>query len=323
MSKRKKPESTLKDRIFKIIKILFFAALGIVVLLFFLHGEGLIHLPEWFVGKDDYSPKKPTEGSAQVHFIDVGQGDCTLIISDDGKAMLIDAGEEEYGVRVVNYLAAIGVDRLDYIVCTHPHSDHIGGMKDVIDNIPDVGTVIIPKIPEEFTPTTASVENLLDAIEDKGCELKYAKEEILSFGGGTVSFILPDYHGDNLNNYSIVTKFVYKNRAFLMSGDLEWEMEQQIRKAGYDLGADVYKLAHHGSSTSNQVLWLAAISPKYCVCECGANNIYGHPHSEVVQTVDDLGIALYRTDLDGSVTFETDGESLDIYTEKQRFLEDI
>lgn len=297
-------------------KLILSALFAVVVLLYFLHYEEIIKLPEWFTGENDDLFDPPKDGSAQVYFIDVGQGDCELIVSDDGSTVLIDSGEEEYSPVVLRYLGSLGIDHLDFIIATHPHSDHIGGLADIITNIDSVENVIMPKIPNEFIPTSYCYEDFLEAILNKGCKAKYAESETFSLGSGNFEITVPEYSGENLNNYSLITKFTFGDIKFLMCGDLEWEMEQKIRKSGFDASADVYKLSHHGSSTSNQVLWLAAISPEYFVCECGAGNSYGHPHKEVLQTIDDLGGTLLRTDLNGSIVFETDGRNISYKTEK-------
>ena len=313
MSNTKKRKN--RKRIITPKRVMIFA-FAIVVLLYYLHYERIITLPSWLEDEvfDPISP--PAEGSAQVHFIDVGQGDCELIISDDGTTVLIDGGEEICSPDVASYLHRLGISRLDYIITSHPHSDHIGALPYVIRKTDEVGKVIMPKIPDEYVPTSTAYENLLKAISDKGCKAEYAEDKTISLGSGSMEIKVPDYDGDNLNDYSIIVKFTFGSRKFLFCGDLEWDMEQSIRKSGYDLSADVYKLSHHGSSTSNQILWLKAVSPDYCVCECGAGNNYGHPHSEVVQAVEDIGAVLLRTDINGTVVFETDGETLEYKTER-------
>lgn len=258
-------------------------------------------------------PLKP--GTAEVHFIDVGQGDCELIVTPDA-AVLIDSGESEYSSRVINYIKSRGISRLDYVIATHPHSDHIGGLGEIIKEF-DVGTFIMPEIPGEFIPTTYCYENLLDALKEKDCEVRAAKTETVTISdSAALKIITSDYFGDNLNNYSPAVKFICGFTSFLFSGDLESDMETAILLKGEDISADVYKLAHHGSSTSNSAMWLAAVDPDYCVCECGAGNSYGHPDKETVDAALDYADILLRTDLNGTVVFMTDGNTITYETER-------
>lgn len=274
---------------------------------FYLHDQGKITLPAWIAGEP---PEPIPEGSAQVHFIDVGQGDCELIIADDGTTVLIDSGEYDYASTVLGYLEDHGITRLDYIVVSHPHTDHMGGMATIIRDIPEVGTFIMPRVADDFIPTTTAYEKMLEALEKKGCEVRMARTEEIDIGSGKLKLITADYSGDNMNNYSVVVKYSLNDTAFLFSGDLEADMEKQLLNAGHDLTADVYKLAHHGSTTSNSALWLTAICPDYCVCECGANNSYGHPHREIVTAVRDYTDILLRTDINGNIVFTTDGANI-------------
>lgn len=250
------------------------------------------------------------DGNAQVHFIDVGQGDCSLLIADDGETMLIDCGEAEYSATVLHYLDSLGISRLDYVLTTHPHSDHMGGMADIISSDKEIGMIIMPVVADDYIPTTKVYENLLDAIVDKGCTIHAAKTETFPFGSGELQFITTDYDGDNMNNYSTVVRFVFGDSEFLFSGDAESPIEKEILEAGYDLSADVYKVAHHGSSTSSCTQWVKAIDPDYCVIECGAGNSYGHPHSETVALLREYTDCILRTDINGNIVFITDGKEI-------------
>lgn len=283
------------------------ALIAVAAIVFFLHDRGYITLPAWIAGEP---PEPMAEGTAQVHFIDVGQGDCELLIADDGTTMLIDCGEYEYVSTVLGYLADHGIERLDYVLVSHPHTDHMGGMATIIRSVSEIGTFIMPRVADDFVPTTVAYEKMLENVWEKGCEVCFAQTETLDFGAGKLEFIVADYSGDNLNDYSVVVKYVYGDTAFLFSGDLEADMENVILSERHNLFADVYKLAHHGSTTSNSALWMAAIAPDYCVCECGANNSYGHPHREVIASVRDYTDVLLRTDINGNIVFTTDGANI-------------
>ncbi len=251
-----------------------------------------------------------------VHFIDVGQGDCELIVADDGSAMLIDGGEKEYGSTVLEYIRDLGISKLDYIVTSHPHSDHIGGLAKVISSEIEVGKVIMPYIPDEFVPATKSYERLLTAIDDKSVEAEYSKNQSLAFGGGTITIIQTEYSGDNYNNYSTLVKYEYKGSTFLFTGDLEATQEMQLVNAGTDIYADVLKVGHHGSATSSCQKFLEAVSPTYCVIECDGQS-YNHPNPDVVSRLKKNCETILRTDKNGSIVFTCTDGGISVETEKE------
>lgn len=246
-----------------------------------------------------------------VHFINVGQGDCTLIKTPDGN-MLIDAGENGYEKTVLDYLEAQGVDSLKYLVATHPHSDHIGGVAEVLDAVP-TENIIMPRLSKNNTPTTTTYEKMLTAIKNSGAKVIAAKPgNEYSFGGAEFTVLAPFEQDENLNNMSVVLKLSYSGYSFIFSGDAEKEVENQILKAGYDISADVYKGAHHGSSTSNSKKFVRAINPTYAVLSYEEGNSYGHPHRETVDLFNEEGITYYSTADYGTIIFTVDNNVLDI-----------
>ncbi len=250
------------------------------------------------------------DGLAYVHFIDVGQGDCELIIADDGTTMLIDAGEAEYGADVVNYILDLGILKLDYVIATHPHSDHMGGLSSVISSGLEIGKIYMPQIASDYTPTTNTYEKFLRAVAAK--ELKISKGDNLEFpfGKGKINMYVSDYNEDNLNNYSIVIRYEIGESSFLFTGDIEALVEDYLIKNDYMLDSDVLKVAHHGSSTSSTLDFLGTVTPDYCVIECGDNS-YNHPNSNTVKRLRIYTEEIYRTDVQGTVIFSTDGITLE------------
>lgn len=256
------------------------------------------------------------EEEVAVHFIDVGQGDCQLIKSG-ASSVLIDCGEKDCFSDVIAYLKAQKIERLDYVIVTHPHSDHAGGMSYILDEF-DIGTVIMPEIPDELIPVTSTYTRLLKAVERNNISLEYAEAgKEYSLEKGTIKLLSPINNYDNLNNYSVVAKFVYINTSFLFTGDIEAEAETDIVNSGAELTADVLKVAHHGSGSSSQKSFLNAVNPKYAVIEAGSPNDYGHPEEKIVSRLENMGIAVYRTDLHGNIVFITDGENYKIITGKE------
>jgi len=249
---------------------------------------------------------KPAEGEElSVHFIDVGQGDCTLLLSD-GKSMLIDSGEAEYSAKVIKYLRRKGIKRLDFIVITHPHTDHFGGMADIIKK---VGTehLIMPETDPEFTPTTSSYERLLRTVRDNGLSIEAARDEAFTLGKTEIEI---------LNNNSVIVRAVNGSNSFLITGDCENEEEQILLKKGVDLSAKVLKVAHHGSATASSADMLDAVLPRYAVISCGRDNSYGHPHDVTLSRLGKYADKLYRTDQNGNIVFVSDGEGLSVQVQR-------
>ncbi len=253
-------------------------------------------------------------GILTVTFLDVGQGDSALLYLPDGQSMLIDAGGNEAAQSVVQALKAQGLSRLDYVVVTHPHADHIGGMDKVIDAF-DIGGFYMPRIPETQLPTTRTFEDMLTALEQKHLSLKEAK-------AGTVIYEQEDLKievlsptkdtYDDLNHYSAVVKVMYGDTAFLFMGDAEKGNEKDLLNAGADVYADVIKIGHHGSKNATTEAFLRAVSPDYAVISCGKDNRYGHPAERILSLLQKEGTDVYRTDENSTVVAYSDGREVSI-----------
>lgn len=267
------------------------------------------------VNGDGLSKREETRGTAQknltegleVHYIDVGQGDATLIKCGE-HAMLIDAGNNHMGTTVQLYLKNQGVERLDYIIGTHPDADHIGGL-DVIVYKYDCGTIIMP----DYEKDTKTYLELLDVIRNKDQKITYpVSGTSYSLGEAEFTILAPisnDY-GRNANNYSVALRLTYGDNSFLFTGDAEIESEKEMLESGQVLSADVYKAAHHGSSSASTEDFLNVVSPRYAVISCGEDNSYGHPHAEVLNLFRQKKIPVFRTDEQGSVIAFSDGKEI-------------
>ncbi|MGN1416904.1 MAG: ComEC/Rec2 family competence protein [Oscillospiraceae bacterium] len=250
-----------------------------------------------------------------VYFFDVGQGDSELIVSGS-TAVLIDAGEAEYGKTVVKNIKALGIEKLDYIIATHPHADHIGGLAEVIEGF-EVGKIIAPRVSDELTPTTAVYESFLDTVRAKGMKLTAAKAgNTYSLDGAELEILAPlsdDY--DDLNDFSVVCRVTKGDISFLFTGDASKASEADMTASGEELYADVLKVGHHGSKTASTNAFLEEVTPSVCVISCGKDNDYGHPAQAALSRLEKHTENIYRTDLNGNIAIFTEGEKLYIKTD--------
>ena len=241
-----------------------------------------------------------------VHFLDVGQGDSEFIELPEGKCMLIDASTAEYGDDIVSTVQSLGYNKIDFLVATHPHADHIGGMAQVIESL-DIGEISMPKA----VSTSKTFENFLETVSDNNLQITTATagKMICSYSNLTAKFLAPVSDSyDDLNNYSAVVKITYGDNSFLFMGDAENLAENEmLANDSYSLKADVLKVGHHSSSSSTGIEFLQAVNPQYAVISCGEGNSYGHPHRETLDLLNSLKVKIFRTDTDGSITVICDG----------------
>lgn len=241
----------------------------------------------------------------RVDFLNVGQADCALL-STNGHYMVIDGGNNGDANTILSYLEGQGVEKLDAVVGTHPHEDHIGSLDAIINHF-DVDAVYMPKIMH----TSKTFEDVLDAVANKGLKIKSpGPGDTIDFNGLEIEVLGPQREYKDFNNNSIVLKVNAGETAFLFTGDAEETAEKDILQAGYDLQADVLKVGHHGSSTSSSQAFLQAVKPKYAVISVGVGNSYHHPEEEALQRLQSIGAEIYRTDLQGDIVCTTDGKNI-------------
>ena len=251
------------------------------------------------INLNDEVPEQNVEGQLIVHMIDVGQADCFLLIQD-GETALVDCGTRSTGKDAVEYLKTLGITKLDYVIGTHPHDDHMGGMYDVITSF-DIGTVIIPDS-RDGNITANWYVKLMKELKTGGYKICYAQEgDIFNIEDATMKVLSAETNVSNTNNYSIVLKVSFGQVDMIMTGDAETEIEEKILKSGENIDAEILKLGHHGSDTSNSEAFIDAISPKYGLISCGYGNKYEHPIKEIMERLQDRNIKVYRTDESGTV----------------------
>lgn len=256
----------------------------------------------------------PNAPTVEVSYIDVGQGDSIYVQLPKGRCMLIDAGAPESERAILNFLKKKNCKKIDYLVATHPHADHIGSMKAVISQF-EIGEIYMPHKED----TTQTFTKLLEEIKNKGYKVKTAAGgmELLKEDKLSIQFLAPNgTEYTELNNYSAIIKIIYGDIKFLLTGDAEDVSENEMIAKGYDLSANVLKVGHHGSGTSTTAAFLGKVKPTYAIISCGAGNTYGHPASTTLARLTKGGIRVLRTDLNGTVTAKTDGTALEVKSER-------
>jgi competence protein ComEC len=260
------------------------------------------------------STKQTTlKGNLIIHFIDVGQGASQLIISPNGKTILIDAGNNNKEKTIVAYLKKEKIKKIDILIGTHPDADHIGGLDAVIDNF-DIVKIYMPKVQSN----TETFKDVLAAVQKKGLKVTTAKSGLsLEWETGIkVEMIAPVGTYDDTNDMSAVIHLTYGSNTFLFTGDAETKSEADIIKSGVNLKSDVLMVGHHGSKSSTSQKFLDAVNPKYAVIQVGKDNNYGHPTAEVLKKLNDKAIKIYRNDEQGNIIFTSNGKDITVKLDK-------
>jgi len=249
----------------------------------------------------------PADGEARITVLASGQSDCSLIEAGEDVVM-IDAGEFESDEAILTHLAEKNITEIDILFITHPHTDHYGSARDVLENV-EVKQIIFTNVPKEMAPTAAAYMSLLNEIEERDIPLRLAEEgeeipldlgkiEIL-WAGGELS--------EDLNATSLVIRYELGSRSCLFMGDAEFSVEDILMERGDTLRADLLKAGHHGTRNATSAEFLKAVAPTYVAVTCEIGNDYGFPKEDMVQRVTDFGATLCRTDTEGDLTFLTDG----------------
>ncbi len=287
-----------KKDLIKLIGIAVFIAVGI--------------LSAFYANEESLSPA-PSDNISENHFvdfIDCGQGDSTLLVSD-GVATLVDATTGEEAEKVLDHLKKRGIQKIDHFVLTHPHEDHIGGAEEVLKKF-QVENIYMKRPTVGTEPTTSVYLNLLKEIKRQGKKVHAVQpDDQFQCGKFEMCFLGPVEEYKDLNDQSLVLQARYGEVSFLITGDQETPAENDlVARRGLALKSTVLKVGHHGSSTSSGKTFLKAVAPQYAVISCGKGNTYGHPHRSLISRLEDQNIVYYRTDTQGTITFYTDGVHL-------------
>lgn len=280
----------------------------------------VIDVDSWFYAAG-LRPKAftPAPGELTVHYLDVGQGDCQIILTEH-QAVLIDGGEAENGIKVLSYLKSLGVESLDYAIITHPHSDHFGAVNSVLKGM-EVKEVIMPSIPMSLVPNTALFKELLEILGEKTIAVQMAEDGMtVDLEGAALKILIPEgLSSKDLNDYSLTLRLVHGENSFLFTGDITKTVEYKLMDKGSGvIKSTVLKVAHHGSNTSSAENFLQAVDPDYAVIQSGAENSLDHPRIKVMKTLGGVTKNVYRTALDGNVIFYSKAGKLEVTAAKGR-----
>lgn len=304
MAKHKKIKKNIKRNFFKIL----------IILLAFLIINNQDKIKNLFnqnnnQNQNDYI--NTNNDLLKVHYLDVGQGDSIFIELPNNETMLIDAAESYQSENIINYLKNLNYQKIDYVIGTHPHADHIGGLKDIINTF-EIGKIYMPKV----VSTTKTYESLLMAIKDKNLKINTAKAgtSIIDTDALKINILAPNNSTyTELNNYSVVTKITYGSTKFLFMGDAEKLSENEIKE---NVTADVIKIGHHGSNTSSSIDFIKKVNAKYGIISVGLNNKYNLPKEEIITNWENSGTKIYLTSINGTVRASSDGTNIKIESEK-------
>ena len=249
---------------------------------------------------------RAAEDGLQIHFIDVGQADAALVICE-GKTMLIDGGNAADSQIMYSYMQKMNVKHLDYVIGTHPHEDHIGGIPGALQYVSSIGTAYC----SVTSYTGSAFPKFVTAVQNHGVRLQVPTVGTsFTLGGAQCRILAVNTPSDDINDSSIVMRITYGQRSFLFTGDAETPVEQFLLNSNETLKSDVLKVGHHGSSSSTGYRFLREVDPDYAVIGVGANNEYGHPTEAVLSRLRDADVKTYRTDIHGDVICTSDGSSL-------------
>lgn len=267
------------------------------------------------LGTNETETVKPMGNQAIVAAVDVGQANCTVIIAG-GTTAVIDAGDSGSAPAINSFLRSYGIGKIDYLIMTHPHTDHIGSMSQLIRDYKVKELLYVP-LTAENTPTNYTYTELIETVGRYGVKMTPVQRgSIFNLDLGTLTVLSADWHYDSLNNCSMVLSYDYGSVRTLMMADAQKEVEFSLLDSFGNLKSDILFAGHHGSYTSNYRDFVNSVRPRYALISCGRNNDYGYPHEVALKNLTKTGAEILRTDLNGNVVFIIDGTNISVTKEK-------
>lgn len=294
------------------IYVIFFLSFSIFV--FILDSTNIVSISEIKNSFGAIEGVKPIESEFAVYFLDVGQSDCTIVICDD-EVLMIDCGTYNQLNTIRQSMHTLKIDKIDYMLITHQHDDHMGSASEIIDDF-TVKNFIMPKLTQSNNVDSKSYKNLINTVNDNNIN-KIPAQDCKSFmlGDALVEILSPSVQSNNLNNMSVVLKITYGDTEFLFQGDAESKVENDLIYSDYDIDVDVLKIGHHGSNTSSSEKYIDKSSPEIAIVSSGYGNNYGHPNGAVLNRLEKENVSIFITSLDGDIVVASDGESITVFTQ--------
>ena len=260
---------------------------------------------------------KPVDGDFAVYYLDVGQSDCTIVVCDD-EVLMIDCGTYNQLNTIRQSIHTLEIDKIDYMVITHQHDDHMGSAIDLLYDL-TIENFIMPRLAQSNNVSSKTYNVLINTINNKNIN-KIPAQDCKSFmlGEALVEILSPTVQSNNLNNMSVVLKITYGDTEFLFQGEAESKIENDLLRSDYDIDVDVLKSGHHGSKTSSTDKYIDATSPEIAIVSSGYGNNYGHPNATVLERLEKEGISTFTTFLDGDIAVASDGEIITVYTQNSK-----
>ncbi len=279
--------------------------------------SGLLTWNQLFSKTDIVEGAKRQDSNFSVYFLDVGQSDCSIIICDN-MVMVIDTGTLFQVHNIRESLFSLEIDKIDYLVISHQHDDHMSGASKLIEEC-KVENIIMPELSSGNTVDSLTYRDLINKIQTYNINsMDVSSGYSFCVGSSIVQVLAPIRQDDNLNNMSLVLKVTYGDTSFLFQGDAETDVEKQIILSGANVSADVIKIGHHGSNTSTGESYLQAVNPKYAVVSAGIDNTYGHPSTPVINRLIVNNIEPLITSYHGDVTINSDGKNIEVVKQKKK-----
>ena len=279
---------------------------------------GVISWPKLLTSFGLVDSVKKQDSNFVIYYLDTGQGDCTLVICDE-EVLMIDTSTTNQFHNIRKHLFSLEIDTIDYLLITHQHDDHFGSATKIINGY-TVSNFMMPALSYGNSVDSFTYDDLINTISVNNINHQsISSGDSFMLGSAYVEILAPMKQDKDINNMSVVAKITYGNTSFLFTGDSDKEVEKQLIRSNIDVTADVLSVGHHGSKTSSTAAFLSAVNPDFAIISCGDDNNYGHPTSETLANLEEIGVYPYITSVNGDITLTSDGNNITLISQKPSY----